>query len=358
MRKPGSASMLAALSVFVALSSSAAEEQAARPKVAGDGTVHVPAFDLPPSELMSERAVFYMKMRMQMAGGGRPSPAADIDSARKQIEESIARLVSMTRSEYHVDIAEEKIAGVRTRVFTPKGKPVDPDRVLINLHGGAFALCADGCAVLESTPIAALSGYKVISVDYRMAPEAKHPAAIEDLAAVYREVLKTYQPKRVGIYGCSAGGALAAQAGAWFPAHELPQPGAIGIFGSGAVRFGAGDSAYISAYVDGSTPPPGQSKADPTWGYFAGVDMRDKFVSPALYPEVLAKFPPVLIITGTRAQDMSPAVYTNSKLLKAGIASTLVVGEGMGHCYIYQSPLAEAQDAYAVIVNFFKANLQ
>jgi acetyl esterase/lipase len=157
---------------------------------------------------MSERAVFYMKMRMQMAGGGRPSPAADIESARKQVEESIVQLVSMTRSEYRVDIAEEKIAGIRTRVFTPKGKPMDPDRVLINLHGGAFALCADGCAVLESTPIAALSGYKVISVDYRMAPEAKHPAAIEDLAAVYREVLKTYQPKRIGIYGCSAGGAL------------------------------------------------------------------------------------------------------------------------------------------------------
>jgi epsilon-lactone hydrolase len=56
--------------------------------------------------------------------------------------------------------------------------------------------------------------------------------------------------------------------------------------------------------------------------------------------------------------DMSPAIYTNSQLLKAGVHSTLVVGEGMGHCYIYQSNLPEAQDAYKVIVNFFRENLK
>jgi len=44
--------------------------------------------------------------------------------------------------------------------------------------------------------------------------------------------------------------------------------------------------------------------------------------------------------------------------LKAGVRSTLVVGEGMGHCYIYQSNLPEAQDAYQVIVNFFRENLK
>jgi len=55
---------------------------------------------------------------------------------------------------------------------------------------------------------------------------------------------------------------------------------------------------------------------------------------------------------------MSPAIYTNSQLLKAGVRSTLVVGEGMGHCYIYQSNLPEARDAYQVIVNFFRENLK
>lgn len=145
------------------------------------------------------------------------------------------------------------------------------------------------------------------------------------------------------------------------PAHGLPQAGAVGIFGAGAVRFGAGDSAWIAAYIDGTFPPPasaGSTQPDITHGYFGKADMGDAIISPALHPEVLAKFPPTLIITGTRAMDMSPAIYTNSQLLKAGVHSTLVVGEGMGHCYIMQSSLPEAQDAYQVIVNFFRENLK
>ena len=63
------------------------------------------------------------------------------------------------------------------------------------------------------------------------------------------------------------------------------------------------------------------------------------------------------MISGTRAPDMSPAIYTNSQLLKAGVDSHLIVGEGLGHCYIYQANLPEAQDAYKVIVGFFRKNL-
>ena len=119
-------------------------------------------------------------------------------------------------------------------------------RVLINLHGGAFQTCWESCSMLESAPIASLSGYQVVSVNYRMAPEAAHPAAVEDVAKVYAELLKSHEAKHVGIYGCSAGGALTAQAAAWLPAHNLPQAGAIGIFGAGGVRFSAGDSAYFA----------------------------------------------------------------------------------------------------------------
>ena len=95
-----------------------------------------------------------------------------------------------------------------------------------------------------------------------------------------------------------------------------------------------------------------------TRGYFDGAEINGPVISPAQFPAVIAKFPPTLIITGTRAMDMSPAVFTNSQLLKAGVKSTLVVGEGMDHCYIYQSNLPEARDAYDVIVRFFRENLK
>jgi acetyl esterase/lipase len=72
---------------------------------------------------------------------------------------------------------------------------------------------------------------------------------------------------------------------------------------------------------------------------------------------VLAKFPPTLVITGTRAPDLSPAVFTHSQLVKAGIPGDLIVGEAMSHCYIYMSDLPEAQDAYQAIIRFFRTNL-
>jgi acetyl esterase/lipase len=338
-----------------------AQDGPPRPTFEPDGTVSVPAFELPPSSLMSPQSAAMLRMRARAPNVIR-TMNPDVKVARQQLEQLMAPQVAATRQRYPVNIVEQQIAGVPVRVITPAGKPADPRRVLINLHGGAFSICADGCALLESMPIASLGGFKVVTVNYRMAPEAKHPAAVEDVAAVYRELLKQYKPSQIGIYGCSAGGALTAEAAAWLPAHGLPQAGAIGIFGAGGVRFERGDSAYVASYIDGAFLPPPRPGDPPTprldRGYFDGVDPDDPIIQPALHPEVIAKFPPTLLITGTRAMDMSPAVYTNTQLLKAGVRSTLIVEEGQGHCYIMQSQLPEARTAYEVIVRHFKENLK
>jgi acetyl esterase/lipase len=350
---------LAAAATMAMGAAPVSQAPSARPTVAADGTVHVPAFDLPPSSLASKQAVNLQILRARLGGAG-PQPSDDVATMRQKVEKLNAPIIQMMRSRYPVDVVEQKVGGVPSRIVTPKDKPFDQQRVLINLHGGAFSMCADSCGLMESMPISSLGGYKVVTVNYRMAPEARHPAAVEDVAAVYRELLKTYKPEHIGIYGCSAGGALTAQAAAWLPAHGLPQAGAVGIFGSGAIPFGAGDSAYLAGYVEGSFPPPpapGQPKTDLTQGYFAKTDPSDPFAWPGKHPDELAKFPPTLIITATRAPDMSPAIYTNSQLLKAGVSSTLVVGEGLNHCYVYMPMLPEAQDAYQLIIGFFRKNL-
>lgn len=331
-----------------------------KPTFDANGTVQVPAFELPASELSSPEAQQFMKLRAQRPIE-LPIMEPDIAKSRKALDAMLSRQVAGVLKLYPINVAEETISGVPVRVVTPTDKKVDSDRVLINLHGGAFNTCWDSCSLLESAPIAALGGYKVISVNYRMAPESTHPAGVEDVAKVYRALLKNYEAKHIGIYGCSAGGALTAQAAAWLPKHDLPQAGAIGIFGAGGVRFQTGDSAYLAAYIDGSFPAPakpGTPQIDLTRGYFAKSDMADPIISPALYPDVLKKFPPTLIITGTRSMDMSPAIVTNSKLIKAGGNSKLIVGEGMGHCYIYTPQLPEARDAYAAIIDFFGENLK
>jgi acetyl esterase/lipase len=338
------------------------------PTFDADGTVQVKPFELPPSGLSSPEAQAAQKARGAMrmpGGGGSPVASTDIAATRRGIEMYLGPQVEATKAKYPTNIVEQRIAGVRVRVVTPKDGKVDPKRVLINLHGGGFNQCAEACAMIESIPISSIGGFKVITVDYRQGPEHVFPAASEDVAKVYRELLKTYRPKQVGIYGCSAGGALSGEVGAWLPAHGLPQAGALGIFGAGAVRFGAGDSAYIAAFIDGSLgpppPKPGTPPAPPPPGqirsYFEGADMNDPMISPALHPEVLRKFPPTLVITGTRAMDMSPAIFTHSKLVDVGVPGDLIVGEGMGHCYIMQAQLPEAQAAYRAIVKFFRTYL-
>ena len=351
--------------VLAATAISAAAQQApdARPTFDKDGTVHVPAFDLPPSSMMSKEAVDAIKARAAAPAFQMPADL-DISIIRKGMEIVLAPSVRLMQQTYPADIVEQKIAGVPTRIVTPKGVKVDPSRVLINLHGGGFAMCADACAILESLPIAAVGGYKVISVNYRQGPENRFPAASEDVTAVYRELLKHYQPNRIGIYGCSAGGALSGQVAAWLPAHGLPQAGAIGIFGSGALRFSTGDSAYLSGNIDGAFPPPPKPGTPITpimktmMAYFEGADVTDPMISPANHLDVLARFPPTLVITGTRAPDLSPAVFTHSQLVKAGIPGDLIVAEALGHCYIYSAQYPESRDAYSAIAKFFQKHLK
>ncbi len=338
----------------------APQANSGRPTFGADGTVQVPAFELPASALSSPEARAAQAARAKMTGGAPPNDVP-IDVMRRGLEMRLAPQVAEMRKLYPVDIVDQLIDGVPTRIVKPLGRDFDNTRLLINLHGGAFSICADACALLESIPIAALGGFEVITINYRMGPEAKHPAALEDVEKVYRRLLPRHKASSIGIYGCSAGGALTAQTAAWLPKHGLPQPGAIGIFGAGGVRFMSGDSAYIAGYIDGSFPPPpkpGEVRGDMTRGYFSTAEKDDPVISPALHPEIMAKFPPALIITGTRAMDMSPAIVTNSALIKAKVPSTLIVGEGMGHCYIYQSNLPEARDAHQAIVDFFRANLK
>jgi len=344
------------------LQAMAQEAAASRPTFAQDGTTHVPAFDLPPSAFMSKEASEALKARAKAPAFEMPREL-DISIIRMGMEMVLAPSVKLMEEQYPANIVRQTIGGVPTRVVTPKGIRIAANRVLINLHGGGFSMCADACAILESLPVAAVGGYKVISVNYRQGPEHRFPSASEDVAAVYRALLKQYKASQIGIYGCSAGGSLSAQSVAWFSTHGLPKPGAIGIFGAGAVRFAAGDSAYLSGYVDGAFPAPTKpgtplSPITKTMmSYFEGADVNGPMISPANHPEVLAKFPPTLLITGTRAPDMSPAVYTHSQLVKAGVPGDLLVGEGLGHCYIYSAQFPESRDAYAAITSFFKRHL-
>jgi epsilon-lactone hydrolase len=350
--------VLALLAISGGLSATAQQAAAEKPKFEADGTVEVPAFKLPPSVFMSREAVDQLKSRANADAGVVASFGSNITDMRANVERRMEPMVAAARKRYEVDISPQEFAGVKTLVVTPKSGEADSKRILINLHGGAFMMCAHNCAIVESVPIAAIGRIKVVTVDYRQGPESVFPAATEDAIGVYKELLKSHKAENIGIYGCSAGGVLTAEVEAWILDKGLPSPGALGIFGAGAAKGGTGDSAYIAGYIDGAFSPPRPDGSPAMQApYFKGADMDSALVAPAGYPNTLAKFPPTLIVTGTRAPDLSSAVYTHSQLTKAGARGNLIVGEGMGHCYINNSELPESRDTYEIIAKFFKDNL-
>ena len=92
-------------------------------------------------------------------------------------------------------------------------------------------------------------------------------------------------------------------------------------------------------------------------GYLAGVSSTNSLAAPASSAEVLAKFPPTLIVTGTRAFELSSAVHTHALLVKQGVETDLHVWEGMFHGFFYNVDVPESRDCYDVIVKFFDKHL-
>lgn len=347
----------------------AVDAQVANATIDSDGTVHLPAVRIPFSSLSSDEArknfLDFVHGFASLAEG--ESKGGNINEVRKRLDDRLMRPgVEKLRSVFAVDIKPEMIGGVQTDVIQPTGGIAEKNksRVLINLHGGGFIVGARLGGQMESIPIAAIGAIKVITVDYREGPEYLFPAASEDVAAVYKDLLKSYAAKNIGIYGCSAGGILAAESIAWLQAHQLPLPGAIGMFGAGAMVDNWGDSNYVNSGLMGWRMPnirPGSSKQ--TFPYFSvnDLDLKSPLVSPVYSPSTLAKFPPSLLISGTRDASLSPVVYTHAQLVKAGVTAELHVWEGTPHCSFAQPVVnpnePESREAWDVIVKFFDLNL-
>jgi len=80
-------------------------------------------------------------------------------------------------------------------------------------------------------------------------------------------------------------------------------------------------------------------------------------VQPGLSPALLAKFPPTLLITGTRDMAMSSVVHSQQLLDRAGVQTELHVWEGMWHSFFSDPELPESREAYAVTARFFNRKL-
>jgi epsilon-lactone hydrolase len=255
---------------------------------------------------------------------------------------------------YSVNLTTDTIADVPVRVVTPPTvAPEKRSRVLINLHGGGFRV--DSGSLSETIPIAKLTGTKVISVLYRLSPENQFPAAVDDVVAVFKELLKTYKPGSIGVYGTSAGAALTAEVAAELRKLNLPLPAVLGIFAGGGDLSQAGDSEALfdlnglSEHMD--PPKPGQVDKK----YIGSTDPKDPVLSP-LYDD-LKGFPPTLFVTSTRDLALSETVLLHRAFLRAGVDAQLVVFEALWHAFWNDPDLPESREAVQLMAAFFDKHL-
>jgi epsilon-lactone hydrolase len=283
-----------------------------------------------------------------------PGPES-LEERRRRTDIWRAQDSAEARRLYPVNVEETTTAGVRTDIITPLSMPeANRGRVLINLHGGGFN--SDSGSLMEGVPIANLAKIKIVSVYYRLAPENPFPAAVDDVVAVYKDLLKTYKPRSIGIFGTSAGAILTAEVAVRLKQLGLPLPGALGIF-SGLADFSrVGDSRQLFT-LNGF---PGQLRpADknhlPDDQYVAKTDRKDPVLSP-LFAD-LRGMPPSLLVTSTRDILLSDTTTFHRALLRAGSDAQLVVFEALPHAFWYHFQLPETREALELMAKFLDENV-
>jgi monoterpene epsilon-lactone hydrolase len=288
---------------------------------------------------------------IQPKSGEEWKPVADAGAAVtiKNVPGMIERL--------HVKVEKTTIDGVRAFIVTPDVVPPENrNRLLIHVHGGCYVLNPGEAGLPEALFMAGFGHFKVIAVDYRMPPEAYFPAALDDGLTVYKNAIKTTDPKNVAIFGSSAGGALALEMILKAKQDGLPLPGAIAPGTPMSDVTKVGDTFVTNAMLDNVLVSPDGFCDAATKVYANGHDLKDPLLSP-IYGDMQG-FPPTILTSGTRDLLLSNTVRVHRKLRQLGVEAALQVYEGQSHAQYYRDDTSpEAKEAFEEIAEFFDKHL-
>ena len=306
-----------------------------------DGTAHITRAIPVPKTISAEAQALMASGESWMPRGG-----------TKERDSFMERM----NATYPVEVEATTFGGVEVWAVTPKRlAPKKQDRLLICLHGGGFT--SDSGSLIESIPMAALTGTRVVSVLYRLAPQFPFPAAVEDSTAVYTAALKSHAPHKIAIYGTSAGAVLAAQTAVQIRKNSRPLPAVLGFFsgyvdlaryGDSRFLYGSGGLKDFSAMIE---PLKGLGMVP----YVGDHDRKDPVLSP-MYAD-LRGFPPTLCMTSTRDHCLSGTVDFHRALLRGAVDARLMVFDALPHAFWYRFDLPESKEALEAQASFLDHHL-
>lgn len=302
----------------------------------------------------------FMLSAQRAAGLGGLVSSPDVAVAREQLRITSAMFVTDIRA----DVAELTIPGpagpLRARHYRPTGASGRLP-LLVFFHGGGFVIGDldthdDLCRLISRD-----GGMGVLSVDYRLAPEHKAPAAADDAYAAYRWVLEhtddlDADPDRIAVGGDSAGGNLAAvvsqrcrNSGVRLPALQVLIYPAVDV---------CSDTRSKTLFADGYF----LTKRDMNWfmdHYLDGavVDSRDPIVSPLLADD-LSGLPPALVLTGGFDPLRDEGNAYAEALRAAGVPVDLREERSLVHAFANFFPLGgDSATATDAMISAIRAHL-
>src|SRR5258707_11610069 len=203
------------------------------------------------------------------------------------------------------------------------------DAVLLYLHGGGYF----GCSAETHRPITAfyaLHGFHVLAPDYRLAPENRFPAAVEDAVAFYRAALSAgYPPQNIVVAGESAGGGLSLSLMLALRAAGVPLPSAVALFSPWTDLAATGDS--IRTNSDRCAMFHGASVAYSARYYLRDTDPRNPLASP-LYAD-LTGLSPLLIHVGADEVLRDDSTRLAERARAAGVLVDLKIWPVVPHAW-------------------------
>jgi acetyl esterase/lipase len=202
--------------------------------------------------------------------------------------------------------------------------------VILYFHGGFFAIGSAADSVGLASGLARAARMQVVAVDYRLAPEHPHPAALNDAMTAYQALLDSGEDvTRVALAGESAGANLAVVTLAAIGRGGLPQPASAVLMSPWADMAGLGQS--ITAKADADPVITAEAVRVRARDYLNGTDASDPAVSP-VYGS-LAGLPPLLIQAGSHEILLDDAIRLAARAAFDDVAVTLDVTPGVPHVF-------------------------
>jgi acetyl esterase/lipase len=239
-----------------------------------------------------------------------------------------------------VTVTAAALGGVPTAEITIDG--TEPRHVILYFHGGVYVIGDAFQAAGLAAQIGRRTRARVISVDYRLAPEHPYPAAVDDALAAYEALLRGgTDPADIAFAGESAGGGLALATLVNARDHGLPLPAAAYLM-----------SPYADLTLAGTTMET-KSKADPLLSrenlqprvtdYTAGQDAALGLISPVFAD--LSGLPPLIIQAGTHEVLLDDATRLARQAATADVEVTLDITPRVPHVFQAYYPILDEATA-------------